>query len=314
MDAVTLFENTMDWLRDSYGEHRFFLERDIVWTAQLRLLQEVEQANLPYRVLNDYTLFGKTRADLVLINGGAVEVAAEFKYEPSPARSGEFGGGKFPVVDWSSVGKDVQRVQEYAAQGNAKTAYAVFIDEGGAFRRHTPHPGAEWRDWGNGVWALWTERRGGDSLPEPNGNGTSSEESHKIEAQGDWVPLSQLNVDLPRYPRSPARLRFPDNHEHPVKSWKDLLFGTACWLASVGSLTERNAPVAAAPRQPPARQQYIVSADRVHGSGKPFAEPFEIPGTPLIVETMVDKSHAKAHSIKLLEHCGVDPNAVLVLR
>ena len=110
MDAATLFENTMDWLRDAYGEHRFFVERDIVWTAQLRLLQEVEQANLPYRVFNDYTLFGKTRADLALLNGEVVEVAAEFKYEPSHARSGEFGPGKFPVVAWTgegSVAKDV---------------------------------------------------------------------------------------------------------------------------------------------------------------------------------------------------------------
>ena len=298
MDAATLFENTMDWLCDAYGEHRFFVERDIVWTAQLRLLQEVEQANLPYRVLNDYTLFRGNRADLALLNGGAVEVAAEFKYEPSHARGDEFGPGKFPVVAWTgegSVAKDVQRVHDYAAQGNAKTAYAVFIDEGGYFRHRDPHPGSEWRDWDNGVWALWTKV--GETDSRQQGEATGGEETHEGLAHDDWVPLPQLNVNLQRYPRSPARLRFPDDHEHPVKSWKDMLYGTACWLASVCKLTERDAPVPVDARQPQARQRYIVSASSVHGSGKPFDEPFSIPDTTLVVETMVDKAQAKAYAI-----------------
>ena len=321
MDAATLFENTMDRLRDAYGEHRFFVERDIVWTVQLRLLQEAEQASLPYRVLNDYALFGKTRADLAILSGGAVEVAAEFKYEPSHARSGEFGPGKFPVVAWTgegSVAKDVQRVHDYAAQGNAKTAYAVFIDEGGYFRRRDPHPGGEWRDWGNGVSALWTKVSGDAAYKAPPAGATdgeaSSRESHETAAPGEWVPLSDLNVNLPPYALHPARLRFSDDHEHPVKSWKDMLYGTACWLASVRKLTERDAPVPVDARQPQARQRYIVSANSVHGSGKPFDEPFGIPDTTLVVETMVDKAQAKAHAIKLLEHCGVDPSGVLVLR
>lgn len=311
MDAATLFENTMDWLRDSYGKHRFFLERDIVWTAQLRLLQEAERARLPYRVLNDYTLFRGTRADLAILNGGAVEVAVEFKYEPSRARGGEFGPGKFPVVWGGSELEDIRRVHEYVRQESAKTAYAIFIDEGGAFRQAS-YPGSEWRDWGNGVWALWTKAGGADSRQQ--GEVASGEETHESVANDDWVRLPQLNVNLPRYPRSPARLRFPDNHEHPVKSWKDLLYGTACWLASVRKLTERDAPIPVAANQPAERQRHIVGANGLHGSGKPFVEPFGIPDTTLFVETMVDKKQAKAHAIKLLEHCGVDPNSVLVLR
>ena len=321
MDAATLFENTMDWLRDAYGQHRFFSERDIVWTVQLRLLEEVEQANLPYRVLNDYTLFRGNRADLALLNGGAVEVAAEFKYEPSHARSGEFGPGKFPVVAWTgegSVAKDIQRVHDYAAQGNAKTAYAVFIDEGGEFRHRDPHPGSEWRDWGNGVSALWTKVSGDAAYKAPPAgaadDATDGEATHESATRGDWVPLPDLNVNLPPYAPPPVRLRFPDDHEHPVKSWKDMLFGTACWLASVRKLTERNATVPVDARQPQARQRYIVSANSIHGSGKPFDEPFGIPDTTLVVETMVDKAQAKAYAIKLLRGCGVDPSSVLVLR
>ncbi len=319
MEAATLFENTMDWLRDAYREHRFFSERDIVWMAQLRLLQEVEQANLRYRVLNDYTLFRGTRADLALLNGEVVEVAAEFKYEPSRARSGEFGPGKFPVVFWTgdgSVAKDVQRVHGYAAQGNAKTAYAVFIDEGGYFRRRDPHPGSEWRDWDNGVSTLWTKVSGDAAYKAPPAGAaddvTDGEATHESATRDDWVPLPDLNVNLPPYAPHPARLRFSDDHEHPVKSWKDMLYGTACWLASVRKLTERNAPVPVDARQPQARQRYIVSANSVHGSGKPFYEPFSILDTTLVVETMVDKAQAKAHAIKLLEHCDVDPASVLV--
>ena len=314
MDAAALFEDAMDWLRDSYVEHRFFVERDVVWTAQLRLLREAEHAKLPCRVLNDYTLFERIRPDLAILDGGAVEVAAEFKYEPARARSGEFGGGKFPVVDWRSVEKDVQRVRDYVAQGKAKTAYAVLIDEGGHFRGRAPHPGSEWRDWGNGVWALWTKVGGDVAYKAPPAGGApdalSSGEPLRIAAPGEWVPLPHLNVNLPAYPPPPAGVRFPDDSERPVRSWKDLLFGVASWLASVGELTEREAvPVDA--RQPQTRQRYIVSVGQVHGSGKPFKEPFEIPGAPLIVETMVDKTQAKTHAIKLLEHCGVDPSSVL---
>ena len=318
MDAAALFENTMDWLRDSYEEHRFFVERDIVWTAQLRLLQEVERAKLPCRVLNDYTLFERTRADLAILNGGAVEVAAEFKYEPARARSGEFGGGKFPVVEWRSVEKDVLRVRDYVAQGKAKTAYAVFIDEGGHFAGGAPHPGSEWRDWGNGVWALWTKVGGDAAYKAPPAGGAcdalSSGEHLQIAAPGEWVLLPHLNVNLPAYAPPPVGVRFPDGSERPVNSWKDLLFGVASWLASVGELAERDAPVPVDARQPRTRQRYIVSAAPVHGSGKPFEEPFEIPGAPLFVETMVDKTQAKSHAIKLLEHCEVDPTSVFALR
>ena len=316
MDAAALFESAMDWLRDSYEEHRFFVERDVVWTAQLRLLQEAERTKLPCRILNDYTLFEKTRADLALLNGGAVEVAAEFKYEPSHARSGEFGDGKFPVVDWRAVEKDAQRVHDYVAQGRAETAYAVLIDEGGHFRKPAPSPESEWRDWGNGVWALWTKVSAGAAYKAPPAGGApdalSSGETRQVAAPGEWVPLPHLNVNLPPYAPPPSRLRFPDDSERPVKSWKDLLFGVASWLASVGKLTERKAPVPVDARQPQTRQRYIVSADQVHGSGKPFEEPFEILGAPLAVETMVDKTQAKSHAIKLLKHCGVDPGSVRV--
>ena len=301
MDAAALFEKTMDWLRDSYEEHRFFVERDVVWTAQLRLLRELDDANLPYRALNDYTLFEKTRADLALLNGGAVEVAAEFKYEPSHARSGEFGDGKFPVVDWRAVEKDAQRVREYVAQGRAKTAYAVLIDEGGYFRKPAPSPESEWRDWGNGVWALWTKVDAGAAL-----DALSSGEPPQVAAPGEWVPLPDLDVNLPAYPPPPSRLLFSDDSERPVNAWNDLLFGVAEWL--VATRKTANGSIASGSKRD------IINTTGVHPSGKDFVEPRPIAGTAFSVEMIVGKEQAKSHAIKLLDHCGVDPNDVLVLR
>ena len=166
MNATELFENAMDWLCQHYAEYRFFAERDIVWTVQTHILRNIEEACLAYRLINDYTLLGRVRADLVILDGNQVEVAVEFKYEPSHARSTERGGDIWPtkldpsVVFWTgngSVAKDVQRVQQYVEEGKATTAYSIFIDEGGEFSHRTPHPGSEWRNWGDGRWVLWSQ-------------------------------------------------------------------------------------------------------------------------------------------------------------
>ena len=169
MEAVELFEATLRWLQSRYSDFRFFTERDIVWTVQLRLLAEIAELGLPYRAFNDHTIRRGIRADLVILDGDSLEVAAEFKYEPSHDRAVDLGGdiwsSKFPVVFWTgegSVEKDVQRVQDYVQHGNAKAAYSVFIDEGGAFRHRDPHPGGRWSDWGQDVWVLSSQSRRGD--------------------------------------------------------------------------------------------------------------------------------------------------------
>ena len=147
--AESLFEDALDWLRAYYGRYRFFAERDIVWTLQLRLLEMVAERQLDLTVWNDYPMPECTRADLVLLSSaGAVEVAAEFKYEPSHRRT-DIRRTKLPVAFWDKdgVGKDVQRVGMFVAAGKARTAYAIFIDEGGAFRDRPPHTGSTWVDW-----------------------------------------------------------------------------------------------------------------------------------------------------------------------
>ena len=171
MTAATLFEKAMESLRNTYAARRFCLERDIVEAVHSHLLLEIKRSNLRYRVFKEYLMLEKPkekRADLVIKKSdGAVAVAAEFKYEPSHDRSNEFSPGKFQssVVFWTakngSVKGDVGRVNTYIKKGKAKVAYAILIDEGGYFYRlHESPPSewwSEWRDWGNGVWVLWTK-------------------------------------------------------------------------------------------------------------------------------------------------------------
>ena len=91
MEASELFENAIAWLKDNYGQFQFFVERDLVWTVQTYLFSQIKEYGLPYRVFNDYPILPGNRrslcADLAILNTDSlVEVAAEFKYEPSHTR------------------------------------------------------------------------------------------------------------------------------------------------------------------------------------------------------------------------------------
>jgi len=141
-----------------------FAERDIVWTVQLWLHSEIERQALSFSVFNDHTLIDSPRAsaDLVILEGNTVAVAAEFKYEPHPGRSTNRGGDiwhkKLPVLSiWAESEKDVERARSYINQGKAMVAYSMVIDEGGRHNWRTAPAGSEWLDWGDGRWALWSK-------------------------------------------------------------------------------------------------------------------------------------------------------------
>ena len=182
MEATELFENTMDWLREHYEEYHFFTERDVVWTIQTKLINEVIRKDLPYFIFNDYAPSKGQRPDLVILaEDGSVIVNAEFKYEPSEGRrafsrvmrlgvlQGRLQRLRFPlkkessigprhrVVAWANIEKDIERAKEYVEHGEATAAYSIFIDEGGRFRRKAACQGSEWRDWGAGRQVLWSK-------------------------------------------------------------------------------------------------------------------------------------------------------------
>lgn len=164
MNSAEIFNGSLRWLQDTYTEHRFYTERDIVWTIQKHISEGIERAGLPNRVFNDHTIFKGARTDLAILDKeNSVELAAEFKYEPSHARRADRGGdiwpSKFDVVFWTgdgSVQKDVARAQEYVKRRLAREALSIFVDEGGHFRHRAPHSDSEWIDWGKGVWVLWS--------------------------------------------------------------------------------------------------------------------------------------------------------------
>lgn len=145
IDPSMLIEEAIAWLQEHYNDFRFYTERDIVWTVQNHLVNRIDKESLPYRIYNDYPMLPGQRADIVITKNGSVDVAMEFKYEPSHVRSGmDILPSKFPVVFWDrdGVGKDVGRVREFVSQGRSRVGYSIFIDEGGYFRHRSPHPGS----------------------------------------------------------------------------------------------------------------------------------------------------------------------------
>lgn len=158
-EADRITQEAIDWLRKSYGDFRFFVQRDVVWTLQTRLLALAAASGLDIRIFNDYLMLpGRPRAtyaDLVLLRpDDSIALALEVRYEPSHARP-DILGSRLPLVFWGEgVVSDVQRVREYERREAAASACSLFIDEGGHFRSRTPPPGSEWHDWGRGRWAL----------------------------------------------------------------------------------------------------------------------------------------------------------------
>ena len=153
MNAEELFLQSMQWLESNYKDYRFYLERDVVWTIQTHLNDLIRLHSLPYKTFNDYPMIKGNRrslsADIALLNENAeVDLAIEFKYEPSHLRT-DIPRSKFPVVAWGKEGvlKDIQRIYDFVEQGKAKVCYAIFVDEGDTFSDRTPHPGSEWKKW-----------------------------------------------------------------------------------------------------------------------------------------------------------------------
>jgi hypothetical protein len=148
-DALDIFLEGMNWLKQNYASFRFFLERDVVWTVQKRILETVENQGLPYRVFNDYPILpGVHRSissDLAILDQKSmIELIVEFKYEPAHERQ-DICTHKLPVVFPNNIEKDIARIEQFAA-GKTETALAIFIDEGGHYRSKLSYLESEWED------------------------------------------------------------------------------------------------------------------------------------------------------------------------
>lgn len=133
--AEQLFVRVLRELGEAYGDHVFYVERDLVYAVQRQLQELIDAESGPWRLYNDYPMLPGPRrsfsADLALVDSaGEVVVAAEFKYEPCHSRPDVL-RNKLPVTVWSDIVKDTARTREFVDRGKAEVGYAVVIDEGG---------------------------------------------------------------------------------------------------------------------------------------------------------------------------------------
>jgi hypothetical protein len=149
--AEGLFGDALVWLGKTYSEHRFFLERDLVWTLQRHIIRAIEEHSLPYRVYGDYPmpsgLHRSQSADVAILDdSNTVLLAAEFTYEPDHKRV-DYPVGRFPLCPWGDIEKDWSKVKRFVRHGKAQVAYAVLVDEGGYFRTRVAPGGVVWLRW-----------------------------------------------------------------------------------------------------------------------------------------------------------------------
>lgn len=155
--ASQLFEEAVQWLKDNYKTYRFFTERDIVWTLQLHLLEEINKQHLPLNVSDNQKMQNKTLVDLAILeqNTGSIPLVAELKYEPDHARVDISPGKLSPSkVFWDSernhgVVQDIHRIENLIENGHSEVGYVLFIDEGGHHSWRKAPSGSTWEySWG----------------------------------------------------------------------------------------------------------------------------------------------------------------------
>lgn len=312
MDAATLFKNTMDWLRRE-DTRRFRVEDDVVLAVEAQMKQKIQEDGLPYTVDKECILPPGGRADLAIFGAdGSVLVAVEFKFEPHRSR---LASTQAPRVIWTEFEDDIRKLQAYVGPGRVHTAYSILIDEDGRWRhrRSGTLEGSEWRDWGNGVSALWTKRGGDAAYKAPPAGAADAIEaeaaSEESKAEVNWVPLTSkesMEGSLP------LTLRFPDESCRTLREWNDLLPQTVGWLWESGRLTMNDIPVRSGPKR------FIANIRPYHTNEtneRHFDFPKKVEGTPLVVETDTgDQETARKRAVKLLRGFDVDPSSVLVLR
>jgi hypothetical protein len=150
--AVGVAGLALDWLETHYRAQRAFNERDIEAALQRRLIDLIDERRLPLRVLNGYPIERQPGrqalcVDLAVLGpDDSVELAIELKYEPSHARA-DIWPTKFPVVSWSEVIGDMERLKRWVGAGNASAGLGAFIDEGRHFAARPAPAGATWETW-----------------------------------------------------------------------------------------------------------------------------------------------------------------------
>jgi len=153
-EATDMFERAVKWLAQHYSSYHFFTERDIEWTLQLHLLQEIKERKLDLAVFEKHRMPNRKQVDLAVVEHatGSVLCVVELKYEPDHAR-GDIFPGKFPKIFWNSrknhgVIQDIDRIGTFVESGACEVGYCLFIDEGRYHRERGEPKNSMWVDWG----------------------------------------------------------------------------------------------------------------------------------------------------------------------
>jgi hypothetical protein len=149
-----VLRDALEWLRQTYREHRFFKERDVEAALQRRMTEVFEERRSDWRVFENHRVPGK-RLDLAVVDRrrpGEVGLGIELKYEPDHARGGGDMRGdtaKFPVCLREEIDRDIKQLQHSVSEGVIEVGYALLLDEGGYWRTRPTPPQGECEVWGN---------------------------------------------------------------------------------------------------------------------------------------------------------------------
>ena len=116
-----------------------------------------------------------------------------------------------------------------------------------------------------------------------------------------WESFSSF---APQSGKQPSAIRFFDDTELTLQSWRHMMELTTRWLWSTGRLTASNAEVASS------NQRFIVNTQPIHPMGNNFIDPVSVSDTPLFVEGNVNRNAAVNNTKRLLNHCNVSPDDV----
>ena len=163
-DPESVLLQALDWLRDTYRDHRFFKERDVEAALQQRMNELFEERRSDWRVYENHRVPGK-QLDLAVVDRrhpGVVALGVELKYEPDHSRAGGDMRGdtaKFPVCLAEEIARDVESIRRCAAEGLIDVGYALLLDEGGYWRTRQTPPQGDCQLWGSD-----TDRRRGPAM------------------------------------------------------------------------------------------------------------------------------------------------------
>lgn len=145
-----------------------------------------------------------------------------------------------------------------------------------------------------------------DGAPTPNSDGVRGRReilrNKDEEPIDDWITLSNLIVQRGSAP--PQAIRFGNGPEQTIGRWRDILTKVVAWTWSQGYLNDADIPLRLG------RQRYLIHTEAVHPTGREFAGPVPIVGSPLYVEANLSAPDCAKHAINLLTHCGISPDTV----